>query len=154
MLLVLFAFTVSGVAEMKVWEGGYVPAPEPVKSGVSLGVYIFPGWYRDKGRGDYPYKTHDEDSEWKLCVAKQPGPRPLLGFYDDSLPEVNDWHIKWAVEHGISWFSFDWYWNAGEKKAGPFPGTGIPESKIRGYDEVLRALVQPRPGLEERREAG
>lgn len=39
-------------------------------------------------------------------------PRPLLGFYDDSLPEVNDWHIKWAPEHGLSFFAFDWYWNA------------------------------------------
>lgn len=79
-------------------------------------MYIFPGWYRDIGRGDYPYKTHDEDSEWKWAVAKQPAPRPLLGFYDDSLPEVNDWHILWALEHGISFFAFDWYWNAGEKR--------------------------------------
>ena len=51
-----------------------------------------------------------------MAVAKQPAPRPLLGFYDDSLPEVNDWHIKWALEHGISFFAFDWYWNAGEKR--------------------------------------
>ena len=138
MLLVLFAFTVSGVAEMKVWEGGYVPAPEPVKSGVSLGVYIFPGWYRDKGRGDYPYKTHDEDSEWKLCVAKQPGPRPLLGFYDDSLPEVNDWHIKWAVEHGISWFSFDWYWNAGEKRLARSLEQGFLKAK---YADMMKFCV-------------
>ncbi|MBI3919798.1 MAG: glycoside hydrolase family 99-like domain-containing protein, partial [Armatimonadetes bacterium] len=31
-------------------------------------------------------------------------------------PEVNDWHIKWALEHGISFFCFDWYWNAGEHR--------------------------------------
>ena len=103
-------------AETKIWEGEYVPPPKPAISKTTLGAYIFPGWYRDTGRGDYPYRTHDEDSEWKRCIAKQPGPRPLLGFYDDSLPEVNDWHIKWALEHGISFFAFDWYWNAGEKR--------------------------------------
>ena len=103
-------------AEPQTWTGDGVPAPEPVAAKITLGAYIFPGWYRDAGRGDYPYRTHDEDSEWKWAVAKQPAPRPLLGFYDDSLPEVNDWHIKWALEHGLSFFAFDWYWNAGEKR--------------------------------------
>ncbi|HPA16331.1 MAG TPA: glycoside hydrolase family 99-like domain-containing protein [Verrucomicrobiae bacterium] len=107
---------VAGHADTKTWGGEYVPAPEPVAGRITLGAYIFPGWYRDTGRGDYPYRTHDEDSEWKNCIAKQPAPRPLLGFYDDSLPEVNDWHIKWALEHGVSFFAFDWYWNAGEKR--------------------------------------
>ncbi len=102
-------------AEFRVWDGDYVPRPKPVQTRITLGAYVFPGWYRDKGRGDYPYRTHDEDSEWRR-VAKQPKPRPLLGFYDDSLPEVNDWHIKWALEHGISFFAFDWYWNAGEHR--------------------------------------
>ncbi len=102
-------------AECKVWDGDYVPAPQSAKSEVTLGAYIFPGWYRDEDTGDYPYRTHDQDSEWR-SVAKQPKPRPLLGFYDDSLPEVNDWHIKWALDHGISFFCFDWYWNAGEHR--------------------------------------
>jgi len=101
--------------EVRVWDGDYPPPPEPVEADIRLGAYIFPGWYRDEGRGDYPYRTHDEDSEWRL-IAKTPAPRPLLGFYDDSLPEVNDWHIKWALEHGISYFAFDWYWNAGEHR--------------------------------------
>lgn len=113
-LLIVVAFGVH--ADVQTWTGEGVPAPEPVTAKITLGAYIFPGWYRDTGRGDYPYRTHDEDSEWKWAVAKQPAPRPLLGFYDDSLPEVNDWHIKWALEHGISFFAFDWYWNAGEKR--------------------------------------
>jgi len=105
----------SYAVEPTVWEGDSVPPPEIVESSVDVGVYIFPGWYRYEGRGDYPYRTHDEDSEWR-AVAKKPAPRPLLGFYDDSMPEVNDWHIKWALEHGISFFCFDWYWNAGEHR--------------------------------------
>lgn len=112
----LVAFvTAASCAEPVVWHGDGVPEPRAVQTDVTLGVYIFPGWYRDVGRGDYPYRTHDEDSEWRL-VARKPAPRPLLGFYDDSLPEVNDWHIKWALEHGISFFCFDWYWNAGEHR--------------------------------------
>ena len=109
-----------------------VPPPEPVASTITLGAYIFPGWYRDAGRGDYPYRTHDEDSEWKRCIARQPAPRPLLGFYDDSLPEVNDWHIKWALEHGISFFAFDWYWNAGEKRLARTLEQGFLKAKYAG----------------------
>ena len=114
-LVVLLALSSHICADTAVWTGEGVPQPQPVTGDVTLGVYIFPGWYRDAGRGDYPYRTHDEDSEWRL-VARKPAPRPLLGFYDDSLPEVNDWHIKWALEHGISFFCFDWYWNAGEHR--------------------------------------
>lgn len=91
------------------------PPPRPVKTDVQVGVYIFPGWYRDTGTTDYDYSNHDEESEWRL-IAEFAHPRPVLGFYDDSLPEVNDWHIHWAVEAGISWFAFDWYWNAGETR--------------------------------------
>lgn len=91
------------------------PPPHPIETDVRVGVYIFPGWYRNTGTTDYDYSNHDEESEWRL-IAQFAHPRPLLGFYDDSLPEVNDWHIHWAVEAGISWFAFDWYWNAGETR--------------------------------------
>ena len=92
-----------------------VPIPKPVKTNIKVGTYIFPGWYRGKGSNAFPRVTIENDSEWRL-IAKFPTPRPVLGFYDDALPEVNDWHIKWALEAGISWFAFDWYWNRGEKR--------------------------------------
>ena len=92
-----------------------VPLPKPVKTKIQVGTYIFPGWYRGKGSNAFPRVNINNDSEWRL-VAKYPAPRPVLGFYDDSLPEVNDWHIKWALEAGISFFAYDWYWNRGEKR--------------------------------------
>jgi len=46
------------------FRGEGVPAPNPVPAKITLDAYIFPGWYRDTGRGDHPYRTHDEDSEW------------------------------------------------------------------------------------------
>ena len=30
-----------------------------------------------------------------------PERKPVLGWYDEASPEVADWQIKWAVEHGI-----------------------------------------------------
>lgn len=97
-------------------SGTYPVPPKPVATDIKVGVYVFPGWYRHPGTSDYPYTCHDDQSEWMIAISKVSKPRPVLGFYDDSMPEVNDWHIKWAREAGISWFAFDWYWNAGEKR--------------------------------------
>ncbi len=70
--------------------------PEPVKARVRLGSYYFPGHFH-AGRWA-PMKSYGS-------------PTPLLGYYRDGAPGVADWHIKWAVEHGISYFVFDWYYD-------------------------------------------
>ena len=114
-----------------------VPPPRPVETDVHVGVYIFPGWYRDAGTTDYDYRTHSEDSEWRQIAQFAMG-RPLLGFYDDSLPEVNDWHIKWALEAGISWFAFDWYWNAGEKRLERSLERGFLKAR---YNEMMQFCI-------------
>jgi hypothetical protein len=31
-------------------------------------------------------------------------------------PEVVDWQIKWAVEHGVRFFVYDWYWAKGHRR--------------------------------------
>lgn len=83
------------------WAGGQVlpysvPEPEPVHSDLLLGCYYFPG--------------HFNAQRW-VPMAQYHHPYPLLGYYRDGEPEVSDWHIKWAVEHGIDFFAFDWYYN-------------------------------------------
>jgi hypothetical protein len=78
-----------------------VAPPRPVKGDVNVGCFIFPGWH---------------NPSWWRSVAEGSNRRPLLGYYDDTLPSVSDWHIRWAVEHGISFFAFNWYWNKGEKR--------------------------------------
>ena len=35
--------------------------------------------------------------------------RPLLGYYDEGVPETADWEIKYMVEHGIDFQAFCWY---------------------------------------------
>lgn len=75
----------------------YVPEPAPCASELVVGCYYFPG--------------HFTPMRW--TPMREAGfPAPLLGYYRDGEPEVSDWHIKWAVEHGIDFFAFDWYYNA------------------------------------------
>ncbi|MCR4413910.1 MAG: glycoside hydrolase family 99-like domain-containing protein [Thermoguttaceae bacterium] len=81
----------------------YVPAPQPVKADRLVGVYYFPGWRSG---------TH---SGWPV-IRDFPERKPVLGWYEEGDPQVADWHIKWAVEHGISFFAYDWYWDRGARQ--------------------------------------
>jgi len=80
---------------------GYVPEPKPVRGRYEVGVYYFPGW--------------KSASQWHP-IERFPERKPVLGWYREGDPEVADWHIKWAVEHGITFFAYDWYWNQGARQ--------------------------------------
>ncbi len=81
---------------------GQLPAPRPVATGpYQVGAYYFPGW--------------SSLDKWKVLDAF-PGRMPLLGYYREGDPAVMDWQIKWAVEHGVSFFAFDWYWDRGRRQ--------------------------------------
>ena len=70
--------------------------PRPVPTEIKVGSYYFPG--------------HFHAGRWSP-MATYGHPVPLLGYYRDGAPGVMDWHIKWAVEHGLSYFVFDWYYD-------------------------------------------
>lgn len=80
---------------------GYVPEPKPVRGPHEVGVYYFPGW--------------PTASQWQP-IQRFPERRPVLGWYREGDPEIADWHIKWAVEHGITFFIYDWYWVRGQRQ--------------------------------------
>ena len=80
----------------------YVPEPQPVKSAVEITALYYPGT--------------EHMPEWDMVAQTRPEIKPLLGWYDEGNPEVIDWQIKWAVEHGISSFCVDWYWNKGHRR--------------------------------------
>ena len=42
-------------------------------------------------------------------VKRLPQRKPIRGYAHDGTPEVVDWQISWALEHGISFFIYDWY---------------------------------------------
>ncbi len=81
---------------------GYVPEPQPVKSAVEITAIYYPGT--------------EQMSEWDVVAQTCPERKPLLGWFDEGNPEAIDWQIKWAVEHGISSFCVDWYWNKGFRR--------------------------------------
>lgn len=78
-----------------------VPEPQPVRGPTEVGAYYFPGW-RSAG-------------QWQP-IRHFPERRPALGWYREGDPEVADWQIKWAVEHGITFFAYDWYWSQGARQ--------------------------------------
>ena len=77
----------------------YVPQPVPASTDRIVAAHYYPAWKKGTAglhRGfddlhDYPERT------------------PLLGYYDGDSPELCDWEIKWALEHGINCFIFCWY---------------------------------------------
>ena len=76
-----------------------MPAPKPVKTGkCEIGAFIFPGW-----------DTH----MWHGVWTRAPHRKPVLGWYDETNPDVIDWQIKHLVENGVSFVFVDWYWSRG-----------------------------------------
>jgi len=78
---------------------GSIPPPQPAKTKYRIGTYYFPGWGRP--------------ASWAPIDNVAPWRKPLLGWYDEANPEIADWQIKWALEHGVSYFLVDWYWHQG-----------------------------------------
>lgn len=75
----------------------YIPEPRPVTGDVLVGAHYCPLW-----------KQGSRSSGWEL-ITPYPERKPVLGWYDEDDPEVTDWEIKWALEHGISFFVYCWY---------------------------------------------
>lgn len=76
----------------------YVPEPKPVSSDYYIACHYFPGWnVRKDGTSGFE------------AIRDFPERTPLIGYYDEADPEVADWEIKWAREHGINCFVYCWY---------------------------------------------
>lgn len=82
------------ICETKVNRTIHTTAPQPVpaKTDYLIGAYYYPGW--------------NSPGAW-YPIQMAGFPIPLLGFYREGMAEVADWHIKWAVEHGINHFVYD-----------------------------------------------
>ena len=76
-----------------------VPPTKRVPTKPLVGTYYFPVML-DWDRAGWGVKHVDYST-------------PLLGYYNEALPAVAEWHIKWATEHGIGFFAYDWYYNKG-----------------------------------------
>ena len=86
----------------------YVPKPTPAKSDRIVAAHYYAAW--KKGAAGI-HEGFDDLAE------VFPDRTPLMGYYDEENPEVCDWEIKWALEHGINCFIYCWYrydWNMGK----------------------------------------
>ena len=77
----------------------YVPEPQPAKSDRVVAAHYYAVW--KKGAAE----IHDAFN----MLHDYPERTPLMGYYDESNPEVCDWEIKWATEHGVNCFIHCWY---------------------------------------------
>ncbi len=77
----------------------YVPEPVlPKKKDYAIGMNICSIWREGNQFGwdcISPFEDHDN----------------YLGYYDEGLPEVADWEIKWMAEHGLDFELYCWYNN-------------------------------------------
>ncbi len=112
-------------------SGTYVPAPRPVDTGrYLLGAVLCPLWQGGRRWAD---------------LTPYPDREPLLGYYNEGDPEVTDWEITWALDHGISFFLVCWYRakdSADEPTVRPTLGhwlhEGLPQSR---YGDRIRFAI-------------
>ncbi|MEJ1974605.1 MAG: glycoside hydrolase family 99-like domain-containing protein [Lacunisphaera sp.] len=98
-----------------------MPVPEPVDTGRYLvGAVMCPLW--------------NDGKRWTE-IEPYPDRKPLLGWYDEGDPEVTDWEIKWALDHGITFFLACWYREPGSTA----------EAVVRpGLDHWIKSLPRSR----------
>ena len=78
----------------------YIPEPHPAESDRIIAAHYYAAW--KKGAAGIHEGFDDLADEF-------PDRTPLMGYYDEENPEVTDWEIKWALEHGINCFIYCWY---------------------------------------------
>ena len=121
-LALALAATLAGGPAAAAAPAAYVPAPQPPTTGKFLvGAILCPLW--------------NDGRRW-LDLTAFPEREPLLGWYDEGDPEVTDWEVTWALDHGISFFLVCWYrakGNFGEAEVRPTLGhwlhEGLPRSR-------------------------
>ncbi len=126
-------FTDIFVFEIQPMPDDYVPEPiVPEKKGdYYVGMNICSLW-----------RTGDHHG-WD-CITPFDEVKPLLGYYDEGLPETADWELKWMCEHGIDFELYCWY--APERNA-PFRHTQLSSAIHGGHmlakysDKVKLALL-------------
>jgi len=90
-----------------------------------------------KGYGDYTVGIN-MCSLWKTghhigwdCITPYPEVKPVLGYYDEGLPEVADWEIKFMVENGVNTQYYCWYLGADNNK--PIKKTRLSDALVDGF---------------------
>ena len=78
----------------------YVPEPSVAKSDRIVAAHYYAAW---------KYGAAGIHEGFNDLAKEYPDRTPLMGYYEEEDPEVCDWEIKWALEHGINCFIYCWY---------------------------------------------
>ena len=78
----------------------YVPEPSVAKSDRIVAAHYYAAW---------KYSAAGIHEGFNDLAEEYPDRTPLMGYYEEEDPEVCDWEIKWALEHGINCFIYCWY---------------------------------------------
>lgn len=104
--------------EIKPEPADYVPRPvKPEKLDYTVGMIVCSLWRNGHHRGWDPISAFYEN-------------RLLLGYYDEGIPELADWEIKYMTEHGIDFQMFCWF---NSEKNSPICNTQLQEALNDGY---------------------
>lgn len=76
-----------------------IPTPMPASTDRIVAAHYYSAW--KKGAAQIHGGFDD--------LHGYPERTPLMGYYDEENPDVCDWEIKWAVEHGVNCFIHCWY---------------------------------------------
>ena len=64
------------------------------------------------------------------CISPFDEPKPVLGYYDEGIPETADWEIKYMVEHGVDFQALCWY---SDVTSGPLKKPTYSDQLHEGY---------------------
>lgn len=86
---------------------------QEAQKNLKLGAYFYAGWSgkraQDDGTPENAWAKGMPLSAAKRLVTEFTGRMPLWGWRDDA-PGMMEKQIDMAADHGISYFSFCWYW--------------------------------------------
>ncbi len=90
-----------------------------------------------KGYGDYTVGMN-MCSLWKTghhigwdCITPFPETKPILGYYDEGIPELADWEIKFMAENGVNTQYYCWYLGGDNNK--PIKKTRLSDALVDGF---------------------
>ena len=96
----------------------YVPAPVlPDKKDYYIGMNICSLWRNGEHWGWDVISPFDENETY-------------MGYYDEGLPEVADWEIKWMKEHGLDFELYCWY---NSQVTAPICTSGLSAAMMEGH---------------------
>ncbi len=101
-----------------------IPAPMPATTDRIVAAHYYAAW---KKGAALIHGGFDD-------LHPYPERTPLMGYYDEESPDVADWEIKWAVEHGVNCFIHCWY------RLKEFEGKPVTEKSLRCAHGLHEAL--------------